>query len=135
VADEDDMLNLMLGVDLPIWGRRNRANLKQADLTLQSSQAALAAARSRVEADVAESWAALLAAQKTADLYETELVPQADARFRASEPAYAAGKTDFMDLLESERFLLEARVMHAMAEGSLGMRQARLEQAVGRDLP
>jgi cobalt-zinc-cadmium efflux system outer membrane protein len=135
VAQENDMMNLMLGVELPLWGRRNRALLDQADLQLQSGQAALAATRSRVQADVGEAWAALHAAQKTLDLYEKELLPQADARFRASESAYSAGKADFMDLLESERFLLEARLMQAMAEGDLGTRQARLERAVGRDLP
>jgi hypothetical protein len=36
-----------------------------------------------------------------------------------------------MDLLESERFLLEAKRMCAMAEGAVGVRGARLEWALG----
>jgi hypothetical protein len=38
---------------------------------------------------------------------------------------------DFMDLLESERFLLGAKMMAAMAEGAVGMQAARLERAAG----
>ena len=38
-----------------------------------------------------------------------------------------------MDLLESERFLLNARTMAAMAEGNLGMQQARLERTAGKN--
>jgi outer membrane protein TolC len=41
---------------------------------------------------------------------------------------------DFLDLLESERFLLNAHVMAVMAEGNVGMQLARLERAVGTDL-
>ena len=55
-------------------------------------------------------------------------------RFSASEAGYRTGKTDFLDLLESERFLLNARVMAAMAEGNVGMELARLERAVGTEL-
>jgi outer membrane protein, heavy metal efflux system len=76
----------------------------------------------------------LLAARRTLDLYRKDLVPQAEARFKASETAYQSGKADFLDLLESERFLLNARVMAAMAEGDLGMQWARQERAVGADL-
>jgi hypothetical protein len=42
---------------------------------------------------------------------------------------------DFMDLLESERFLLGAKMMAAMAEGTVGMQAARLDRAVGATLP
>jgi hypothetical protein len=36
-----------------------------------------------------------------------------------------------MDLLESERFLLETKLMAVRTEAELGMQAARLERAVG----
>ena len=78
-----------------------------------------------------EGWFRLRNAQQTLDLYEKELVPQAELRFQASEAGYRAGRVDFMDLLESERFLLNARLMRVMAEGEVGMQNARLERAIG----
>jgi len=68
-------------------------------------------------------------------LYRAELIPQAEARFSASEAGYRTGKVDFMDLLESERFLLNAKMMTAMTEGAVGMQAARLERAIGATLP
>lgn len=64
-----------------------------------------------------------------------ELLPQSETRFKASEAAYRSGGGNFLELLESERFRLNARVMTAMAEANLGMQAARLERAIGTDLP
>jgi outer membrane protein TolC len=68
------------------------------------------------------------------ELYKTELIPQAEARFNASETGYQTGKVDFMDHLESQRFLLTIRVMAVQAEGNIGIQLARLERAVGVNL-
>jgi len=53
---------------------------------------------------------------------------------RAASGKLRTGKVDFLDLLESQRFLLNARVMAAMAEGNVGMELGRLERAVSTDL-
>jgi cobalt-zinc-cadmium efflux system outer membrane protein len=96
-----------------------------------SSQAAREAAERQSALDVQEASISLQTARRTLELYRTELIPQAEARFSASEAGYRTGRVDFMDLLESERFLLGAKIMAAMAEGTLGMQAARLERAVG----
>jgi outer membrane protein TolC len=99
-----------------------------------ASLAARQATEQQVALDVQDASFKLLTAQRTLELYKTELMPQAEARFNASEAAYRTGQTDFADLLESQRFLLSTRIMAAMAEGDVGMQSARLERAVGRDL-
>ena len=85
--------------------------------------------------DVQDAAFKLQTARSTLELYRMELIPQAQARFSASEAGYRTGKVDFLDLLESERFLLNAKIMAAMAEGTLGMQSARLERAIGTALP
>ena len=129
--DEDDMAMVMIGIDLPIWLRRNAAGVREAAKQLASNRAAVEAARRAAQFDARDAAFKLQTAQRTLELYEKELVPQAERRFTASDAGYRAGKVDFMDLLESERFLLNARLMQVMAEGSLGMQQARLERASG----
>ena len=99
-----------------------------------ASLAARQATERQIALDVQDASFKLLTAQRTLELYKTELMPQAEARFNASEAAYRTGQTDFTDLLESQRFLLSTRIMAAMAEGDLGMQSARLERAVGREL-
>ena len=96
-----------------------------------AGQAALEAARQQTDLDARQAWFNAQAARKTLELYRETLVPQARARFEASEAGYRAGQADFMDLLESERFWLETRIMAVMAEGEAGVQAARLARALG----
>lgn len=134
-GDSPDMVMFTVGFDLPIWQTKYRAGAREAEKMIESSQAGLEAAQRQVAYDVQDAWFKLRTARRTLALYTTALLPQAEARFQASEAGYRTGKVDFLDLLESERFLLDARVMAAMAEGNVGMQLARLERAVGTELP
>ena len=131
----DNMLAVTIGIDLPIWRSKYRAGVREADKMLEASQAALEAATRQATFDVQDAWFKLRAAQQTLVLYRQALLPQAAARFKASDAAYRTGKADFTDLLESERFQLNVRTLAAMAEANVGMQTARLERAVGAELP
>ena len=135
VGDSDDMVMFTVGVDLPIWRSKYRAGVREAERMAASSRATLETAERESAFDVQDAHFKLMTARRTLDLYRTELIPQAEARFSASEAGYRTGKVDFMDFLESERFLLEVKTMFAMTEGTVGMQAARLERAVGTALP
>lgn len=134
----DDMVMFTVSVDLPVWRTKYRAGVREAEKMLAASQAAREAAERQSAFEAQDASFKLQTALRTLELYRKELIPQAEARFNASEAGYGAGKLDFMDLLESERFLLDAKIMAAMAEGAAGMQAARLERAVsaaGETLP
>ena len=130
----DDMMMFTISVDLPIWESKYEAGVREAEKMKASSEAAKTAAERRSAFDVQDAGFKLQTARRALELYWKELIPQAEARFNASEADYQTGKVDFMDLLESQRFLLNIRVMSAMAEGDIGMQYARLERAVGVEL-
>lgn len=129
--DSADMAMLTFSVDLPVWRSRINANRREAALMRQYATDDQEAVLQRTALDAAETAARLAAARRTLALYTNELIPQAEARFTASEAAYRTGSVDFADLLESERFLLNARTLRVMAEGTIGMEAARLERALG----
>ncbi|MBU1693299.1 MAG: TolC family protein [Verrucomicrobia bacterium] len=131
LARDDNMIMFTVGFDLPIRLSKYRAGVREAEKMIESGKAALEAAQRQTSFEVQDAHYKLLTARRTLDLYRNELIPQAEARFVASEAGYRAGQVDFMDLLESERFRLEARIMAAMAEGAIGMQAARLERAIG----
>jgi len=133
IGASDDMVMFTIGIDLPIWRAKYRAGVREAEKMKASSLAAREAAERQSSLDVQDAAFRLLTARRSLDLYRTELIPQAEARFKASEAGYRTGKVDFMDLLESQRFLLSVRVMAAMAGGDAGMEFARLERAVGAE--
>lgn len=132
-SDSADMVMLTIGIDLPIRPSKYRAGVREAVAMREASESARQAAIRQSALDVQEASFKLQTALRTLELYRTELIPQAEARFGASEAGYRAGKVDFMDLLESERFLLGVKMMTAMTEGTVGMQAARLERALGRD--
>lgn len=135
IAASDNMVMFTVSVDLPIRRAKYRAGVREAEKMRSSSQAARDAAERQSALDVQDAHFKWVTAQRTLELYRTELIPQAVARFNASEAGYRTGKVDFMDLLESERFLLGAKIMEAMAEGTLGMQAARMERALGTSMP
>ena len=133
-SGSDNVVMFRVGFELPIWQSKYRAGVREAEKMIESSRAGLEAAQRQTSYDVQDAYFKLETARRTSELYKTALLPQAEARFNASEAGYRTGKVEFLDLLESERFLLNARVMAAMAEGNVGMELGRLERAVGTDL-
>lgn len=129
LTDSDNMAMAVLGVELPIWGSKNHAGVREAGQQQAAARAASEAAIRQSEFELRAAWFERETARRTLDLYQTELIPQAEARFDANEAGYRSGQVDFMSLLDSRRVLLNARIMGAMAEGSVGMQNARLERA------
>jgi outer membrane protein, heavy metal efflux system len=128
-------LMVTFGIDLPIWQSKYRAGVREAEKMIEAGQAELEAAQQQTMFDARDARFKLQTARQSLELYRKQLLPQAKMRYEASEAGYRTGKVDFMDLLESQRFLLSARIMAAMAEGNVGMQAARLERAVGTELP
>lgn len=131
---DEDMVMLTVGIDLPIRRASISAGIRESDLMRESSLAAAKAAERSSDLEIQNAVIALMSARRTLQLFRSELIPQAQSRFKASEAGYRTGKTDFSELLESQRFLLSAKVDEAMTEGEVGKQAARLEQAAGINL-
>ncbi|MBI5868186.1 MAG: TolC family protein [candidate division Zixibacteria bacterium] len=129
-----DMTMFTIGFDLPIWRGKYSSGVRESEKMIESGRAGLEMARQQTSYDVQDASFKLTTARRTLDLYRTALIPQAEARLQASMAGYRTGKVSFLELLESERVLLNARIMSIMAEGNIGMELARLERAVGTDL-
>ena len=128
----DDQAMFMVGIELPIWRSKVRAGVRGAGYMVQSERAAREAVERQVTQEVQDAWVQVQAAQRILALTRAELIPQAQGRLSASEAAYRSGdKGDFMDLLESERFLLNVRVAAVVAEAELGMQWSRYARAMG----
>ncbi len=134
LADQEDLLMFSVGVDLPLWLGKNRAGTRETGKMIETSENELTAVRNQVDWEVHDAHFRLKTARETLGLYDQKLIPQAQARFKASEAAYESGQADFLDLLESEQFLLNARLMKVMAEADYGVQWARLQRIVGSDL-
>jgi outer membrane protein TolC len=99
----DDMMSLMLGVNLPIWGGAKQAPMRREREAMRAMEDA------RLQDLRNETWAELAALRAQANravqldrLYAEEILPQARAAVEAAQSAYRVGKADFMTLVESQ---------------------------------
>jgi outer membrane protein TolC len=68
-------------------------------------------------------------------LFERVLLPQADQSLRSAEAAYSTGSIPVLELLDSERTLLEVRLSLAQFQTDYMKALAEMERAIGSAFP
>lgn len=129
-ADETFVM-LGIGVELPLQIAATRAGVREADRMARAAESELEAMRQETEYMLQDIASCCASAWQNLELLKTQLTPQAEARYKASESAYSAGKGDFLDLLESQRFRLNVRLTTVMTEAEVATQFARLERLLG----
>ena len=74
-------------------------------------------------------------AERKINLYRDTLVPKATESVKATETSFKAGKGTFLDLIDSQRILLEFGLAYERALASRMQRLGELEMLVGKEIP
>ena len=114
--------------------RKHDAEIAEATAKATEQDAELAALRNTAFGQVQEALVQAEAAQKLALLYHRELLPQAEATLQSSVIAYENGKTDFLDLLDSQMTVIDIDLAWLQATSDFDARLADLELATGAPL-
>ena len=129
-----DAVQAFVSINIPLWFGKLKAERREAENRLAASHAAETNARNTVASDVQDAWFRAQVSQDQVTLYQTSLLPRTEQAFEASPTGYEAAKVGFIDLLDSERALLNFRLGLVMSETDLARALALLERAVGVDL-
>lgn len=132
--DRDAATVIMIGVELPIWRDRIHATIDQTRHEQDAINADTEVVKRHHVAEVQSMGISTARKEELARVYRNDLLPQAKQRFDATRAAYVAGRGDFLDLLEAERFWLDAQIMSAMADADLRVELANLESILGAPL-
>ena len=128
----------MVNITIPFspWtiGRRNY-EVEEALAENRAAKAELDAAKNMTLREIGESLAKVRAGKRSVELYREGLLSQADLSFRAVMVAYQTGRVEFVNLLEAQRALREARMGYFRAQVGLVQNLAELERVVGKGLP
>ena len=68
-------------------------------------------------------------------LFERALIPQAQQALQSAETGYSTGVSGVLDLLDSERVLLDAKLGLARLESDYSKALAEMERAIGTAFP
>ncbi len=123
-----------VSVNVPIWFGKLKAEEREAMKRLDQSRATAADVQNSVQADVQSAWFRAEVSHDQLLLYRQTLLPQAEQSFDATRAGYESAKSNFIDLLDSERALLALRLGEVMSEADLARALAQLERAIGVDL-
>jgi len=129
-----DPLMLSVGVSLPIWFGANGARKREAEARLRLSQSNYDDARNRVAEYVERVVFEYSDALRKTRLYRDGLVPKAEQSLNANYTAYQAGETDFLNVLDAQRQLLEFQLLLERSRSNLAIRRAELEMLTGRGI-
>jgi len=97
-------------VTLPIWRDKIAAQIAGAQAGRRAAQARLTASQLNLTAEFAQKSYDYREVTRNLDLLREQLIPKARRSLEIARAAYLAGKTDFFNLLDAERSLLEFRL-------------------------
>jgi outer membrane protein TolC len=126
-----DPLIAMVSINLPLWREKYDAGVRQA-------RAQYSAARGTKE-DKVNTLSSLLKmvlykyhdAERKIDLYQNALIPKAQQSLKVTESDYLAGKVGFLDLIDSQRILLEFELSFQRALADQVQKLSEIEMLVG----
>jgi len=130
------MGSLMLGFSVPVFARQRQLQLRhEATAMRQMAAAELEAMQAESSAEIGELVAELESTRTLLHLFRGEVIPLAEANVESALSAYRVGRVDFLTLVDARTTLSEYRQeRHALA-AEYGALVARLEMAIGRELP
>lgn len=134
MPDGPDGYGAMLSINLPWFTGKRNAAARGLEQALRADEAALDAARARVQFEVRDAWLRTESARRSAALLRNELIPKTAQTVEVSRASYEKDKTSFLDLLDAERSLRDVKLKYIQAVAQYESAVADLERAVGSDL-
>lgn len=123
------------GVTFPLWfWEKQDSFVKEAKANLEVAKSEYKAEENTVLFEARSSLARFEAARNLVKIYETGVLPQAEAAYETARQGYEARKIDFLDLLDSLRTLKELQMEYFESLANSQIALADLERSVGRDL-
>jgi outer membrane protein TolC len=129
-------ISQMIGamVVLPTTIPEIRSKIDESRAMLRSTQAMLRQTRADRAASFVAALYAMRSAERQAAVFNDAILPRAQQTLASTRQAYAAGTATFTDLIDTQRTLLDVRLMVAEARIEREKRLAELEALAGVDI-
>jgi len=115
---------------LPIFDR-NQGGRRAAEFELERTRSEVAAERVALESRLAQGLERLRAISEEASSYQREIVPANTEAFEAMSFGFREGKFGFLEVLDAQRSLFEARLLHLDSLRRYAAARTQLERLIG----
>lgn len=114
----DTAVGVMVGVSIPLHFDKYRAEREEKTELASAARADVKSIRQKLLADLHRSIQSWREADKRLALYRNKLLPAAEQALEVTSESYRSDKASVTDLIDSERTLLELRLMYQRALSS-----------------
>ena len=104
-----------VSVNLPVWRDKLAAQLAEAQAGKKSAQARLSAEEIALAVDYADKSFSYRENSRALSLVSERLLPKARMALEVSRSAYLSGQSDFLNVIDAQRMLLEFELMEVEA--------------------
>lgn len=127
-----DMVSLMVAINLPIWGKEKiEPRVAEARSMRNQAQSMYHAQQNEVFAKLRQQVAIAEQSRKSAELYDTAILPQARLAIESALSAYRVNRVDLLMLLDSQMSLLNFSIGRATAVVNLSKALAEIGLLTG----
>ena len=130
-TDREQQPQIGLNMNVPLNQAKRHAAVQEALWRVQKMQADYDQAADNIRNEVQSAYARVRGSRQTVHLYESKILPAAQANVAAARAGYEAGTVDFLRLVEAQRQIIELREKHQRSITEFHRRSAELERAVG----
>ena len=127
----ENPLIAMATVNLPLWRSAYEAEKRAAKLGHQAALQGLADEENRLVAELELALYKQRDAQSRRALYQDSLLPKAELMLSVTQRAFAAGRSDFLAVIDAQRTLLAFQLAYERAHTDQALHWAEIEKLVG----
>jgi outer membrane protein TolC len=129
-----DAWGIMLSINLPLWYGKLNASVKEARRKMFSERFAYRDVLNNLFSDIKDAYTKVRIAQSQVQLYRESILPRARQTVKVCEQDYISGKGRFIDLIDSQRMLLNFQLAYERAITDFYQSLAKLEELVGKKI-
>jgi outer membrane protein TolC len=134
-GNNPNLYGMSFGISLPIWFLFDqRGQVQEADAEYARLESRFFSKGNVVSLDVKNAYLEFKNDERQVQLYNTDLLPQADEVYRAAATSYQTGEITYIEFLQARQTLISARNTYIDALYHYNTALARLENAVGRTI-
>lgn len=128
-----DAVSVMLSLNIPLWGQKNSARVREAQLNRQAALKQKINLANQLKAQLQMALFKIRDAERKLDLYGQGLIPKAQQSLKVTEQSYRTAQGSFLDLIDAQRTLLEFQLSYQRALVDHEQELARIELLVSGD--
>lgn len=132
---EPNMWMAVAKINLPwIFNQKYQARINQIRLEKESAEAELLQSRNQTLGELRILYSKIKSLQRTLEMYQNGILPQAQEGLESSRIAYQSGKVDLLNIIDSERTLKDLQMNYYETFVQFKERISELEKITGKEL-